>query len=135
MKKLLSSFILITTLISCEKIGDLKFSESIPGGCAVDKGSAQKNSFTTDIDKVTYSIIDGNLDLFVGFNATCCSQFSGSSSIKGDSLIIKILTTQEGLCDCICYYTYDFKFIGSGENYKYKVTVDNNLTFTGKIKP
>jgi len=135
MKKLLFPIVLIAALISCEKIGDLKISETIAGGCALGKGESVKGSQLTGIDGVTYSILDGNLDLIAGFNATCCGEYTTSSDIKGDSIIIKILTTKLGDCNCICYYTYNFKFIGTGANYKYRVSVDNNLTFKGEIKP
>jgi hypothetical protein len=135
MKKILFPVLLLAALISCEKTGDLKYSETIPGGCALDKGASLKSTQAPGIDKVSCTISNGNLDIFVGFNATCCGQFSTASDIKGDSIFIKILTTQPGMCDCICYYTYNFKFTGTGENYKYKVTVDDYLTFTGKIKP
>jgi hypothetical protein len=135
MKKLLIPILLIATLASCEKTRDLKFSEAIAGGCALEKGASLKSIQLPDINKVTYTVIDGNLVLFVGFNATCCGEFSTSSEVKGDSIIINILETRPGLCNCICYYTYNFKFIGTGKNYNYRVTVDNYLTFTGEIKP
>ena len=123
-------------LISCSKeSGDLKFEETTPGGCASEKGASLENFLTLDIDKVTYTISNGNLDIFVGFNATCCSQYSTASKIKTDTIFIKISTTKLGNCNCICYYTYNFKFTGSGENYKCKVTIDDILNFTGEIKP
>jgi len=103
--------------------------------CFRGKRVSLENSLTSDIDKVTWTISNGNLEISVGFNATCCGQYSTSSEIKGDTIFIKILTTQIGTCNCICYNTNNFKFTGSGENYKYKVTVDDILNFTGEIKP
>jgi hypothetical protein len=135
MKKYFFLILLISTFISCEKIGDLKFSEAIPGGCALGKGESAKGSQIMGTDGVTYSIVNGNLELIAGFNATCCGEYSTSSEIKGDSIIIKVLNTKFGNCDCICFYTYNFKFIGTGENFKYRVSVDNYLTFKGEIKP
>ena len=135
MKKLLFLILLIATFISCEKTGDIKFSEVTPGGCAITKGESAKGSQLIGTDGVTYSIVNGNLELLAGFNATCCGEYSTSSDIKGDSIIIKIQNTKIGICDCICYYTYNFKFIGTGENFKYRVSVDNYLTFKGEIKP
>jgi hypothetical protein len=135
LKKLLFPILLIVALIACERIGDLKFSEAIPGGCALGKGESAKSSQTIETDGVTYLILNGNLELLAGFNATCCGEYSTSSDIKGDSIIIKITTTKIGDCNCICYYTYNFKFIGTGENFKYRVSVDNYLTFKGEIKP
>jgi len=136
MKNILIISLLFATLISCSKeLGDLKYAETIPGGCALGKGTSLDNSLTSDIDKVTCKISNDSLNIFVGFNATCCGQYSTSSEIREDTIFIKILTTQIGTCNCICYYTYNFKFTGSGENYKYKVTVDDTLNFNGEIKP
>jgi len=135
MKKYFFLILFITAFISCEKTGDLKYSEAIPGGCALANGESTKGSQLNGTNGVTYSIVNGNLDLLVGFNATCCGEYSTSSDIKGDSIIIKILNTKLGDCNCICYYTYNFKFIGTGDNFKYRVSIDNYLTFKGKIKP
>jgi len=135
MKNLFFLILLIAALISCERTGDLKFSETIPGGCALGNGDSTNGLQLTGANGVTYSIVDGNLDLVAGFNATCCGEYSTSTDIKRDSIIIKILTTKIGYCDCICYYTFNFKFIGTGENFNYRVSVDNYLTFKGEIKP
>jgi hypothetical protein len=135
MKKLSILILLIAVLISCERIGDLKFSEAIPGGCSLEKGEPAKGSQNIGTDGVTYTILNGNLELLAGFNATCCGEYSTSSEIKGDSIIIKILNTKLGTCNCLCYYTYNFKFIGTGENFKYRVSIDTFLTFKGEIKP
>jgi len=135
MKKLFLTILLIAAFFSCERIGDLKYSEVIPGGCASVKSESAKGDQLIGIDGVTYSVQNGNLELLVGFNATCCGEYSTSSDIKGDSIIIRILNTKLGNCDCICYYTYNFKFVGTGENFKYRVSIDNYLTFKGEIKP
>jgi hypothetical protein len=135
MKKLLIPILLIAALISCEETSNLKFSEVVWGGCALNRLDSNKGSQLSEIDSVTYSVLNGNLDLTAGFNATCCGEYSTSTDIKGDSIIIKILNTHQGTCDCICYYSYNFKFIGSGDNFKYRVSVDNYLTFKGEIKP
>jgi hypothetical protein len=73
--------------------------------------------------------------MFVGFNSTCCGQFSADADLNGDQIIIKIISTQPGLCDCICYYTYDFTFAGVIKNYHYKVILDSNKTFSGEVTP
>jgi hypothetical protein len=127
---------LLATFVGCDKkeLGDLKHVNTISGGCFLDKGSSLKNSQITQTDTVTYSFTNDSLNIFVGFNATCCGAFSNSSSIKGDSILIKILPTQIGLCNCLCYYTYNFKFSGNANSYKYHVS-GSNLNFTGQIKP
>jgi hypothetical protein len=86
MKEYLFLFLLSATFISCEKTGDLKFSEAIPGGCALAKGDSAKGSHNIGTDGVTYSIVNGNLELMAGFTATCCGEYSTSSDIKGDSI-------------------------------------------------
>lgn len=135
MSKYFLLILLIATFISCEKTGDLNFSEAIPGGCALTKGDSGKGSETIGTDGVTYSIVNGNLELLAGFNATCCGEYSTAADIKGDSIIIKISNSKLGNCNCLCYYTYNFKFNGIGENFKYRVSIDNYLAFKGEIKP
>jgi hypothetical protein len=136
MRKILISILLLIAFISCDKNepGNLKYVETIYGGCGLNKGSDQKGIQIVQTDTVTYSFTNDSLNIFVGFNSTCCSEFSNSSSIKGDSILISILTTQIGLCNCICYYTYNFKFSGNASSYKYHVS-GSNLNFTGEIKP
>ena len=136
MKTKLIPIVLFLIFLSCEKneLGNLKFSKTTTGGCFLDKGSSLKKSQYIQADTVTYSFTNDSLNLFVGFNATCCSEYSSSSSIVGDSILIKIMTTQVGLCNCICYYTYNFKFSGNANLYKYHVS-GSNLNFKGQIKP
>jgi hypothetical protein len=136
MKKILILFILLATFVGCAKkeLGNLKYVGTISGGCFLDKGSSFKGDPLLKTDTLTYSVNNDSLNIFVGFNATCCSEYSSSSSIERDSILIKILTTQVGLCNCICYYTYNFKFSGEGVSYKYHVS-GSNLNFTGQIKP
>ena len=135
MRKILISFLLLNTLIGCNKneLGNLEYVGNIQGGCFLEKGSSFKGDPIFKPDTVTYSVTNDSLNIFVGFNATCCSEFSSSSSVKADSILIKIQTTQPGLCDCICYYTYNFKFAGSANSYRYRVSVDDYLNFTGVI--
>ena len=136
MRKLLIPIVLFLIFLSCEKTesGNIKHSKTIAGGCFLDKGSSLKKSQYTQPDTVTYSFSNDSLNLFVGFNATCCSEYRSSSSIGVDSILIKIMTTQVGLCNCLCYYTYNFKYSGNAKFYKYHVS-GSNLNFTGQIKP
>lgn len=135
MRKVLLSLLLLTTFIGCDKneLGNLEYVGTIEGGCFLEKGSSLKNDPFTKPDTVTYSVNNDSLNIFVGFNATCCSEYSTTSSIEVDSILIKIQTTYIGLCNCICYYTYNFKFSGSGNSYKYHIS-GSNLNFTGVIK-
>jgi len=136
MRKIFVSILLVSAFISCVKneSGNLNHVETIPGGCFLEKGSSLKNDPFIKPDTLTYEVTNDSLNIFVGFNATCCGEYSTSSSIKGDSILIRILTTQIGMCDCICYYTYNFKFVGSANSYRYRVSVDDYLNFVGIIK-
>jgi hypothetical protein len=136
MRKILISLLLLTTFISCDKneLGNLEYVRTIEGGCFLEKGSSFKGDPLYKPDTLTYSVTNDSLKIFIGFNATCCSEFSSSSSVKADSILIKIQTTQLGMCNCICYYTYNFKFSGTGNSFKYQVNVDDYLHFTGVIK-
>lgn len=136
MRKILISLLLFAAFIGCDKNepGNLEYAETIEGGCFLEKGSALKNDPFIKPDTVTYSVTNDSLNIFVGFNATCCSEYGSSSSIKEDSLLIKIQTTQLGMCNCVCYYTYNFKFVGIADSYKYRVNIDDYLTFSGVIK-
>jgi hypothetical protein len=136
MRKILIPILLLATYISCDKneLGNLEYVRTIEGGCFLEKGSSFKGDPLYKPDTLTYSVTNDSLKIFVGFNATCCSEFSSSSSVKADSILIKIQTTQLGMCNCICYYTYNFKFSGTGNSFKYQVNVDDYLHFTGVIK-
>lgn len=136
MRKILFSLLLLATFIGCDKneLGNLEYVKTTEGGCFLEKGSSLKNDPFLKSDTVTYTVTNDSLNVFVGFNATCCSEYSTSSSIKRDSLLIKIQTTQLGMCNCICYYTYNFKFHGNANTYKYRVSVDDYMTFFGVIK-
>ncbi len=135
MKKFFLPILSVCSLICCEKIDDLKFSRVVQGGCFLEKSKSSANALSVGKDTVYYNNSIDSLEIFLGFNSTCCGEFNTDSEIKGDSILIKVNSTQIGLCNCLCYYTYNFKFIGDGKNYKYKVTVDDNLIFTGQIKP
>ena len=56
MKNVFVLLFLIPILISCEITGDLKYSEAIPGGCALNKRASLKSTRISDINKVSYTI-------------------------------------------------------------------------------
>jgi hypothetical protein len=124
---------LIAVIFGCNKelCDPLNFT-MVAGGCPAQNSS--KSYQIPDSDTVTYSIIDGNLNLFVGFNGGCCAPYSKSCEIKDGTIFIKIFATAIDPCNCICFHSYDFVFVGNGANYKYHVTVNDNLVFIGKIK-
>ncbi|MCX6262546.1 MAG: hypothetical protein NTY95_17230, partial [Bacteroidia bacterium] len=98
MRKILIPILLLATYISCDKneLGNLEYVRTIKGGCFLEKGSSFKGDPLYKPDTLTYSVTNDSLKIFVGFNATCCSEFSSSSSVKADSILIKIQTTQLG---------------------------------------
>jgi hypothetical protein len=136
MRKILIPAFLLIAFISCNKneLVNLKYIKTSEGGCFLEKGSSFKGDPLFKTDTLTYSFTNDSLDLFVGINATCCSEFSSSCSVKADSILIEIQTTQPGTCNCICYYTYNFKFSGTGNFYKYQVSVDGESHFAGVIE-
>jgi hypothetical protein len=137
MKKPVVLLLLFVVFSGCDKeykTSNLQFIETTPGGCAVDKSESLKNALI-EKDNVTFSVSGDELNILVGFNASCCSKFSTSSAIKGDSILIDIKTAELGPCNCICYYTYNFKFSGFTSPFCYKVLKDNLTAFSGRIKP
>lgn len=123
-------------VLGCDKVEDNYEDPAliriIPGGCATDATKSDSNG-PNGQDQVTYTINKGTLDLLVGFNGTCCGEYGTSSSIKNDTIFIEIKTTQIGMCDCICYYTYSFTYSGITKSYSYSVNVDDYLLFEGSI--
>ena len=136
MRKIFVLILLLATFISCNKneLGNLEYVDTIEGKCFLEKDSSLKNTPFIKPDTVTYSVTNDSLNVFVEFNATCCGEYSTSSSSEEDIIRIKIQTTRTGECNCIYYYTYNFKFSGDANYYKYHVSIDDYLNFTGVIK-
>jgi hypothetical protein len=132
--KIISTIIfLIIVIFGCNKeLRDPLNFTSIAGGCPAQKSS--KFIQILDSTGVTYSVIDGNLNLTVGFNGGCCVPYSRLCEIKDGTIFIRIFPTGIDPCNCICFHSYIFQFVGNGINYKYHVTINDNLVFTGKIK-
>ena len=138
MRKLLTSVFFLISLFGCEenerKLDSISYIETIPGGCAIDNTKSIENITKLQNDTVTYIISDNNLEIFIGFNATCCGEYNTSSTIQNDTIFINIDVSQIGMCDCICYYTYTFKYTGINKEHNYLVNIDNYLTFAGLIE-
>lgn len=129
------TILFITIFISCYKkeLGNLEYVNLIESECFLEKGLSTKNDPYFRPDTVTYSFTPNNLNIFIGFNATCCGEFTSTTSVEENTINIKIQTTHIGLCNCICYYTYNFLFSGDAAYYKYHVSIDDNLNFSGVI--
>lgn len=139
MKNTFLLFMLLSVLISCEKEDDkldnIQFVGTVPGGCAVAESNPVRTTYIGE-DTVTYTITDGNLDLLVGFESSCCEAYSTSSTLNNDTIIINVNKKPNSLnCDCYCYYSYNFKYTGVNKARNYKVNVNNNLAFSGIINP
>ena len=139
MKKLLALFILLAFIFSCEQekenkysVKDLEYVTVIPGGCAIDE-TANLKGLRFDNDTVIFSSDNDTLNVFVGFNSTCCGEFNTSASINNDTIYLGIQTSVPGMCDCICYYTYTFRFKQFSKSYYYQVNIDDFYFFNGKI--
>lgn len=126
-------------MFGCEKIenkeNNLKYIQTIKGGCALKEPKSIKSTPTTLKDTLIFTIANGNLDFFVGFHGNCCSTYNPSLTIKHDTIQIYIKALKIVLCNCYCYYTYDFEFSGITEPYNYVVDIDDYSTFRGLIKP
>lgn len=125
-----------------KKIDNLKLISTTKGGCASsNKHENLKINKPRDIDKprdngVTFSVTNKNLDIIVSFNLECCVEYTTSSIIKNDTIVIDINPVpSETACDCICCYTYEFKYSGLTKTYNYKVNAGNTFYYKGIIKP
>jgi hypothetical protein len=137
MKKILYLFILISILHSCsknDKQDSLTLNETIPGGCAIENQKEAKLSYIFESDTSRYRITQNKLDLFAGFHATCCGKYSTNTKITNDSILIDIISIKPGSCDCICYYTFNFEFVGLTKTFNYLINYENDETFVGTIK-
>jgi hypothetical protein len=133
MKKSVFLLLLILLVAGCRKLeSDIKFITVTPGGCALASKSDTKISELPP-DAVKWSFSGDTLNIFVGFQATCCGEYSTLTEVKDDLISIDITTTQEGLCDCICYYTYTFAYKGIEGACRYIVKRDGETLLAGII--
>jgi len=102
------------------------------GGCGgIDKNELLSAAFVRDTAYCTFD--DSRMNLFVGINNGCCSEFATEANAEEGVITANITTTVPGLCDCICYYTYTFIFTGIDDNWSYVVYVDGVKKFSGKV--
>lgn len=102
------------------------------GGCNNTFKSAQIDN-KEETDTLIFNEQADSLKIFVGLNLTCCIDFGSESEISGDTLIIRINTLNDDFCDCICYYTFDYKYGDyMNQGLYYKFYIDNYKRFEGK---
>lgn len=131
MKKILYTLLfpsLIFTLIMCEKGNDnpnrnIVLAETLPGGCNDETFMLNKDA-TEEEDTVTFTIINDTLDVYVGINYICCAPFEAGSNIANDTITIIITdvcdhTSMSCYCHCMCYYTWNFRFVGYDATHYY----------------
>lgn len=143
MKKLLISILLGIILFGCFEINEpeyyysgesAKFTEVVPGGCATGDYSSEKSSSFSP-DTVSYNIIDQELNINVGFTRNCCSEYVTFSEIRSDTILINMLDTSTISCNCICYYSYDFRYSDVSRTYNCIITLNNYPFYSGMIEP
>lgn len=140
-------FLIITisfTLVLCKKnditetTPKLTYVETELGGCN-NPFSAQLKSILLKNDTVVISSQNDSISVFVGLNYICCAPFQSKYEIKNDSILIFIkdicpYPTQNCYCRCMCYYTFDFKFIQSGKgNWHYKILLFDPREANSKV--
>jgi len=138
MKNILIFLLILSAFFGCQKQNDqdkkpdnAKFTKTIPGGCAVDT----VNHKDIGIDTVYYTLDNGDLNVFVGFNDECCLHFTTDSQIRNDTIFMNVIYIPGPVCGCLCYYTYNFFYTGIDHSYYYVVNVADWLIFKGKIEP
>lgn len=147
MKTRFQFFLLIViafTLVLCqknevnEKPPTLTYVETELGGCN-SPFSAQLKSILLKNDTVGVSNQNDSISIFVGLNYICCAPFQSKYEIKNDSILIAIKDTcpnpyHSCYCRCDCYYTFDFKFIQSGQgNWHYKIELFSPIAAMSKV--
>lgn len=136
-----SIFFLIATisifLISCEDDSDktnykeLTLIKTVPGGCNVQDVQPLKILPVSYHDTVIFTAKDDTLNIFAGINYICCAPFTSSTNIDSNTLVITLSDTcnvDDDLCycRCMCYYTWDFKFLSiNNKDYYFKVVLND----------
>jgi hypothetical protein len=135
MKKAMFFIMIMAVVAGCAKTSStVRLIKITKGGCA----GADKIEYLAEdpVNDTAYCTFDNSkLNLFVGFNNTCCSEFSTEADAEEGVITANVTTTTAGLCNCICYYTYTFSFTGINDNWTYVVNMDGEKKFSGKVKP
>jgi hypothetical protein len=105
---------------------NLSFIKTELGGCNK-SSSLQNKSAVIQNDTVGISIENDSIGVFIGLNYICCAPFATECEIKNDSIFMSIKDTcawtySSCYCRCDCYYTFEFKFVQTGnKNYPYQI--------------
>ena len=123
-------------LITCntnENVPSMEHFKTIRGGCA--DGLPPSAMVTEEKTDTIYHYIDSNyLNIYVGFVASCCIQYSDKAYINGNKITLLLDQVSSEPCDCICYYEFTFKFKElEKKTYNYVVKINGIEKFSGTI--
>lgn len=106
--------------------------KTLPGGCNNMTSEGLKSAYPEEPDTVIFSRRKDTLVMFSGINYLCCAPFGTESTVRNDSLLIKLedrcnFPQENCYCKCMCYYTWEFLFTGfqQGKVKGYRVTLDD----------
>ncbi|MFC1547905.1 hypothetical protein ACFL5M_05200 [Candidatus Neomarinimicrobiota bacterium] len=132
MRLFLTLLVFTTLIVACNTSTSsdpepLQLHEVVYGGCAgmfnipVDELSASPTDPVL-IDEGPDTLIvtwDDSLKIFLGLNYICCAPFVIGHEIIQDTMVLAVRDTCPVLqvcgCDCMCYYTFTWKFKGGAE--------------------
>ena len=141
MKKLFFLSIITLMFFACQKNDhnqkaeqntNLKFEKVVPGGCADSANST--HIIHNEPDTAYYTVNEDTVTFFVGFNSVCCLHFDAETTIRNDTIYMNLNLREGPVCSCMCYYTYDFSFIGlTGPVYYVIDIADGAWYFSGYV--
>lgn len=122
-----------TTITKGNSQNQLTFTEVDLGGCN-DMDFKSAELFEDEPDTIKFTIDETDLNIFVGLNLTCCIEFETNSFISGDTIIMQINTLNDEVCNCMCYYTFDYSYSNYNNQpfFFYKFYIDDFLKLEGK---
>ncbi|MFC1620378.1 hypothetical protein ACFL45_10585 [Candidatus Neomarinimicrobiota bacterium] len=129
MRLFLTLLVFTTLIVACNTSTSsdpepLRFHEVVYGGCArifnmpVPELSASPIPVSFDEGPDTLIVTwNDSLKIFLGLNYICCAPFVIGHEILQDTLVLAVRDTcvLSCYCDCICYYTFTWKFEGGAE--------------------
>ena len=126
--------ILLLTLAACdkEKFYQPELIDSVSGNSVINYDSEARSVFA-ERDTIIISYNSGYLELFVGFNAPCCIEYSTNSNIINDTIYVEIKESMKEACNFICYYNYTFYYEQIAPFTYYSVDIPGKKTSRGLI--
>jgi hypothetical protein len=125
-----------TTITNCLQnntpgIRGIEYLETEFAGCN-DMLKSETRQVSEENDTIIIRMHADTLKIFVGLTLECCIDFGAESQIIGDTLVMRINTLNDDVCDCWCYYTFEFLYSGyTGEGFYYQFFIDEYKRFEG----